>query len=310
MRAIFAFLFTALLFAGPPAARKELLTVPFWVQAENGEAEAALTPKDLRVTVNGVAAAPVRLLGPGDDLMLLVVADMAGDLTLAQEAKSALSERLQQLPPKAAVGLLKAQDGVLVLVDPTADRALVTAAIESLPVSGRAGLLETVQTVARIGDSVLSKAAVRVAVLYVSDSEVTNYREDFSNPVINYSDSGDMSRRFRDGLIRERISKLETALAGVKTPVFILHLAYRNDELNMAYQTGLMRLAATTGGTSFFCRSQTEIPDAMQKIFDTIASHYSVRVRLPASAPSSLEVTLESPGRSLNYRDRFLSGEK
>ena len=149
MRSLLAFLFAALLFAGPPAARRELLTVPFWVQAENGEAEAALSPKDLQVKVNGVAAPPVRLLGPGDDLMLLVVADMAGDLTLAQAAKSALSERIQQLPPKAAVGLLKAQDGVRVLVDPTANRALVTAAIESLPVSGRAGLLETVQTVAR-----------------------------------------------------------------------------------------------------------------------------------------------------------------
>ncbi len=260
--------------------------------------------------MNGVAAAPVRLLGPGDDMMLLVVADMAEDLTLAQAAKSALSARIQQLPPKAEVGLLRAQDGLRVLVDPTANRALVTAAIESLPVSGRAGLLETVLTVAKLGDSVLSKAAVRVAVLYVSDSEVTNYREDFTNPVINYSDSGDMSRRFRDSLVRERISKLETALAGVKTPVFVLHLAYRSDELNQAYQTGLMRLAAATGGTSLFCRSQTEIPDAMQRVFDAIVSQYNVRVRLPASAPSSLEVTLESPGRSLNYRDRFFLGGK
>lgn len=309
MRVFFAFLFVAVSLAGEPAARKALLTIPFWLQPENGEAEAALTPKDLHVTVNGLAAAPVRLLGPGDDLMLLVVTDMAEDLTLAQAAKSALSERIQQLPPMAAVGLLKAQDGVLVLVDPTADRAPVMAAIESLPVSGRAGLLETVQTVARLGDSVLSNAAVRLAVLYVSDSDVTNYREDFTNPVINRSDSGDMSRRFRDGLVRERISKLETALAGVKTPMFIVHLAYRSDELNKAYQTGLMRLAATTGGMSFFCRSQTEIPDAMQKVFETIASHYSVGVRLPASAPSTLEVTLESPGRSLDYRHRFLSGE-
>jgi len=115
------------------------------------------------------------------------------------------------------VGLLKVQDGVLVLVDPTVNRAQVKAAIESLPVSGRAGLLETVQTVADSGLGSL-ESGHRLAVLYVSDSDVTNYREDFTNPVINRSDSGDMSRRFRDGLVRDRISKLETALAGVRRP--------------------------------------------------------------------------------------------
>ena len=109
-------------------------------------------------------------------------------------------------------GLLRAQDGLRVLVDPTADRAALTAAVDALPVSGKAGLLDTVQTATSLGDAILGKAGVRLAVLFITDSDVGNYREDFTNPTINWTDSGDVSRRFRDGLIREKISKLNASL--------------------------------------------------------------------------------------------------
>ena len=74
----------------------------------------------------------------------------------------------------------------------------------------------------------------------------------------------------------------------VETPVFILHLAYRTDTLNQAYQTGLMTLAATTGGTSYFCRSQTEIPDAMGKAFEAITSQYSLAGCPPGGSAQDL----------------------
>jgi hypothetical protein len=115
-----------------------------------------------------------------------------------------------------------------------------------------------------------------------------------------------MSRRFPDVLVRERISKLDSTLATLRTPVFILHLSYRNDNLNDAYQTGLMTLAATTGGTSYFCRSQKEIPDAMRSMVDAIVSHYSVDVALPEQRPSVLTVQMQSNGRALKWRERFV----
>ncbi len=208
------------------------------------------------------------------------------DVTLADLAKRALNERIAQLPSNALTGLLSAQNGLRVLVDPTADRAALQTAVDALPVSGKAGLLETIQTAAALGDAILAKAGVRLAVLFITDSDVGNYREDFTNPTINWTDSGDISRRFRDGLIRERISGLSASLETVETPVFILHLAYRTDTLNQAYQTGLMTLAATTGGSSYFCRSQAEIPDAMDKAFEAITSQYSLTVALPKALPS------------------------
>lgn len=306
MRAVLSLLFAAWLCAAPPAAPKGRLRVPVWVEAGEGHSETELLREEIGVTVSGLAATPTVLLGPRDDLVLLVVTDMAGDVTLAELAKRALNERLTQLPPNAMAGLLRAQDGLRVLVDPTADRAALTAAVDALPVSGKAGLLNTVQTATSLGDAILGKAGVRLAVLFITDSDVGNYREDFTNPTINWTDSGDVSRRFRDGLIREKISKLNASLEAVETPVFILHLAYRTDTLNQAYQTGLMTLAATTGGSSYFCRSQTEIPDAMGKAFEAITSQYSLMVALPGDLPKTLDVTLESPeGLSLIWRGRF-----
>jgi hypothetical protein len=301
MRAVLLLLLAAAL----PAARKEALRIPVWVQSEAERPGPALARDAVSVKLSGVLAQPAGLLGPEDDLVLLVVTDMAGDITLAELAKKALVERIESLPPNALVGLLRAQDGLRVLVDPTADRPAMKSAIDNLPVSGKAGLLESVEKAAALGDAVLAKAVVRLAVLYITDSDVANYREDFTNPTINWSDSGDLSRHFRDGLIRERISKLDEALSKTETPVFIVHLAYRTDTLNLAYQTGLMTLAATTGGTTYFCRSQSEVSEAVSKAFEAITSQYSLTVPLPEKLPKVVDVTVESPGRSLSWRPRF-----
>ncbi len=102
---------------------------------------------------------------------------------------------------------------------------------------------------------------MRVAVLYITDSDIYNYREDYTNPVVNRSDSSDLSRRFPEGLIREEISRLSDNLATAKAPVFIVHLELNRQRLNDAYQNGLLQLAETTGGVGTLCRTRQEIPD-------------------------------------------------
>ncbi len=301
MRAFVLILCAFGLLGAPPAPRRDRIRVPVWAQ---GDAP-ALEPAAVSASLQGEKVQVGRLLGPGDGLMLLVVSDMAGDLSLAQIAKRAVTENIRQLPPSVWVGVLGAQDGLGVHLDPTPDREAVAAVVQELPVSGRAGLLDTIQPAVAIADAVLAKAAVRTAILFITDSDVYNYREDFANPVINRSDQHDMSRRFPDALIRERISKLEAALSALETPVFIVHLAYSGDGLNEAYQAGLIRLAAATGGAAAFCRSQSEIPDAIARALESITSHYSLEIPLPEDAPKDLEVTLESEGRTLNYRSRF-----
>jgi hypothetical protein len=270
--------------------------------AQNGP----LSLKAFNGKVDGQPASVLASHGPGDDLIVMLVLDLTEELALADLARNALVTAIGELPPEANIALLRAQDSLHVLVDPTADRSAVSAAVQALPVSGKAGFLDTVETASRIADAMLAKTAVRVAVVYVTDSNVTNYREDFTNPVINSSDQHDMSRAFPAGLIREKISKLESKLAVYQAPLFVVHVAYRSDRLNEAYQTGLFRLASASGGSSAFCRSRAEIPNVIASTFRTVASHYSVILRMPQRAPKVVQVQLEAAGQALTYRNRFV----
>ena len=181
-----------------PPIHESFWSVPLWVEP----ADPNLVPTDLAAFINDQPAMIAKLLNPDSDLVILVVLDLTGDLALIQPGKESLIAELNKLPDNAWVGLLNAQGGLSVLADPTGDRASIAALIQTFPISGKAGLLDTLDPVATLADHLLHKADVRVAVLYITDSDVTNYREDLTNPVINSSDPHDLSRRFPDALIR------------------------------------------------------------------------------------------------------------
>jgi len=275
-----------------------------WADSRNGQTP-KLSAEDLKARVNGVPVRIRRVLGPGEELMVVAVLDLTEDLSLVELAKQALEAELHKLPPSVYVGLMRAQDGLRVLVDPTRQPEPLVRAIRDLPVSGKAGLLESLPAALRLTDSILAKAAVRAALLYVTDSNVYNYREDYTNPVINYSDQHDLSRRFPESLVKERIARLERQLSAFQTPLFIVHLEYRSDRLNEAYQTGLMQLAAAAGGSSQFCRSRQEIPEAIAGIFQRIAAVHRVDVELPERRSKLLVLQLEATPVPLVYRTRF-----
>jgi hypothetical protein len=280
--------------------------VPVWLQGEG-----QLTAKQLKATMDGAASAIVDVRGPADDLMVLLVLDMVGDLASIEPAKEALIGALATLPPSTHVGVLRAQDGLRVLVDPTPDRERVTQAIRDNAAAGTAGLLENVELMGRIASGILLKTGVRVAVFYVTDSTVHNYRQDFTNPVINSSDAHDLSRRFPEQLIQEKVAKVENNLAKQQAPLFIVHLDYRNDRMNEAYQIGLKRLAETTGGAAEFCRSRSEIPKAIARTWASIQSHYSVAIAAPSNSPRTVQLELTAAGNpALAYRTRLVLKER
>jgi hypothetical protein len=282
-----------------PASPRQI-RIPVW-------ADAALRVEDLSARIDEAAASVLRVQGPDDDLMLLIVLDLVGDPSSVEPAKTALLEEIRRMPPRTVVGLLRAQDSLTVLADPTTDRDQLEQAITALPVSGKAGLLNTIEAAGHIADSILCKTTVRVALLYITDSEVANYREDFTNPVINSSDSHDLSRKFPEALVQEKIANLDRALEGQQTPLFLVHLNYRTDRINDAYQNGLKQLAETTAGTAAFCRSSAEIPQAIEKAISLIGAHYSVTLALPVRAGKTVHIELDAEGgiRTLNYRTHF-----
>jgi len=237
--------------------------------------------------------------------MLLIILDLVEDLNEIELARKALLDSITNLPANTYVGVLRAQDGLQVMLDPTDDHAAVAEAIRGFSVRGTPGLLETVDTASQLADSILTQSHVRIAVCYVTDSDIRGYREDFSNAVINRSDYGDLSRRFPEGRVRERISQLTGTLGSRNTPLFIVHLSYRTDQLNEAYQNGLMQLASTTGGRTVFCRSSAEIADAVGRMLTTISERYSLDVAVEAADGANVAITLESDLGPLEYRSRY-----
>ncbi len=237
--------------------------------------------------------------------MLLLITDLTGELARVDTARAAILDRIGTLGPNQFVGLMRSQDGLKVHSDPSANHEVLSTAIKAVPVEGKAALLNTIETAAKLGDSV-AKSGVRIAILYVTDSDVANYREDYTNPVVNSSDNRDLSRRFSDNLIKERISRLVRSVGQTQTPVFMVHLNYRTDQLNEAYQSGLIELANSTGGQAWFSRSRGDIPDLIQTAFARILNHYSVQVALPSSAPRESDIALSSGnGETLQYRSRY-----
>ena len=300
MRIWFALLIcTATLLAEPPKTQRESFRIPVW-----SDSPVPLSAENLSATIGGKPANVVRLRDPSEDLMLLVVLDLVGSLHEIDLARDALISTIQDFPPNVHVGVLKAQDGLRVLLDPTTDHSAITNTIKTFNVRGTPGLLESIETASNLADSILTKARVRIAICYITDSDIGDYREDFSNPVINRSDRRDLSRRFPEGRVRERISTLEARLVGRQTPVFIVHLAYNTTTLNEAYQNGLMQLASSTGGDSVFCRSNTEIASAIQNTLNQITSHYGLDLQPPEGASESMEITLEADS-NVEYRKRF-----
>jgi hypothetical protein len=305
-RCIFLLVCAGAIAATPPSAAPVQIRIPVWLDRDPGSEPAAT---DFHATIDGAESRVLGLQCPDDDLILLLVLDLSsGDLTVIDPAKETLLDDIRKLPPKTLVGLLRSSDGLHVLEDPTADRDAIAGEIALPALTGKTGLLSTLDAIGRVGDAMLKKSAVRVAILYVTDGDVRNYREDFTNPVINSSDSHDLSRRFPETLVQEKIAKLDAQLAARQTPLFIADINQRTDRLNQAYHNGLKQLAETTGGAAFFARSITEIPAAIQKSFETVQSHYSLTLAVPEHASARLQIRLTGPDgeRPVSYRTHLL----
>ena len=280
--------------AAPPPPKAEQVRIPAWF----GGVESAPEPKSVSARIDGKESRVLAIRGPGDPLMILVVLDLTEGLALIDPAKDALIAEASSLPEQVYLGLLRAQDGLRVVLDPTNDREKFAQAVRTLPVTGKAGLLEALLLTEQIADSVLVKTGVRVAVLHITDSDIRNYREDFTNPVINSSDRSDLSRRFPEGLIQDKIRRLVPQLAKHQSPLFIVHLDYRSERLNEAYQNGLKRLADSMAGESYFCRSVTEIPTSIHAMLRSIQSHYSLELAVPDKVRENADVSLTVKGVS------------
>jgi hypothetical protein len=255
--------------------------------------------------VEGKKAKVLALRDPASPLLLNVVLDLTGDMALIAPARAALKTELAALRSNVWISLLRAQDGLRVLTDPGPDRAAADAQLDVLETTGRAGLLEAVQPATELAERILHRSPIRTALLFLTDSNIYNYREDYTNPVVNPSDSRDLSRRFPEALIREKTAKLASALNTTDVPVFVSHLAWLRDRLNAAYQAGLLQIAEATGGSASFSRAPGDISGDLSQMFKKIMSHWAVDLELPAGTGRTYSVQLSVEGREIQYRTKY-----
>ncbi|MBM3725258.1 MAG: hypothetical protein FJW40_07535 [Acidobacteria bacterium] len=282
-----------------PAPRQPTLKVPFRL-----ESDAKVDRASVAVRINGKAVRLQRLLGPSDGLVLLVISDLTGDIAAADAARQALTAALAPLPPTVFTSLLRAQDGLTALTNPSSNRDALRTAFDTIPVTGYAGLLDTLETAGALADALSHKAAVRTAILYITDSLISNYRTDYTNPVVNSSDAGDLSRRFPEGLIREKMAQLQRAIRARHTPLFILHLRYQTDRLNDAYQTGLLDLATATAGDAAFCRTIADVPDNLNALLTAAQALHFAEVEAPGSKAEG-DIAIDAGGVSVKHRAHY-----
>lgn len=294
--------------AAPPP--KGSLKIPVWVEEGEDRFWNEGKRQTFKVFIEG-REVPIRSFqGPRNSTIVLVIFDTVVNLARVDQARAELSEAIKGLPENYWIGLLRAQDELSVIHEPTGDRAQLIEKIQTVPVAGKAGLLDTLEPVSRLATGMLQKAGVRLSVLYVTDSSIGNYRADYLNPVINSSDAGDLSRRFSDRAVQERMSRLAESLAGFTIPVFVLHLEHRSDSLNLAYQSGLERIAAVSGGSAIFCRTTDEIKPSLDKLLARIQSVYFLGIDTPDIKRQPAKIRIEArsatkPFERVNHVDRI-----
>lgn len=263
------------------------------IPARIGDTGCSIAPK-FNPTLNGKPVPIKAKMGPKSDQVILIVFDLTGSLSRIEAAKQAVIANISKLPPNTWVGVLRSQDGMHVLADPTSNRDKVDTIIRSLISNGTPGLLETVRATLTLADAMIRKSPVRVSVLYITDGSIYSYREDYTDPVINPSDRHDLSRRFRDVLINEKISKLERHISSLEAPLFVVQLHYRTNRLDQAYQNGLEALTTTTGGEAAICHSLSEIPQVISGLFQQIRNTWRLNLAVPSKTRSHLQVGLSA----------------
>lgn len=277
-----------------PGLRSEGFKMPVWGGGP---------PYSFEASIDGDPVAVESVQTPDADLILLLVMDMVNYPDRFDAAQDALVAKLTELGPRYFAGLMTAQDGLVVRQDPIRGRRRLREKLASIDIRGLPGLLDVVAEVSRVADATLAAADIRLAVLFLTDGQIEDYRGDYTVPVVNPSDRSDLSRRFGGQLVQERIRSVVDSLQSAQAPLFFIHMARRYDDLNEVYQNGISEFASVTGGQAMFAHGLQEIPALVAQTLDRIAAH-SV-LKLSADCEGTVRLRVTSRDADTRHRDSF-----
>lgn len=267
--------------------------LPVWIQGNGKLPKWELTLDEFKIIQGKSLLEATSLKKPESPTMLFIAFDTVGEVANISEVRSAVTHEIQELGSLYWVGLISANEQISVVQEPTPDREVLSQKIEQLSQIGKAGLLDTLIPLADFTTGILLKSDVRVAVIFITDSDIGNYKTDYLNAPINVSDSRDLSRRFAGRALQEKISRMSKAIAKFQVPIFIVHIAPGQDPLNRAYQNGLKQLAEVGGGKCLLSKSISDIPPTVHDAFEWARSFYLLSFRLAAPKGSYSDVMIK-----------------
>jgi len=286
--------------------------VPVWVRRSETGFETDLKAENFQLSDGKAPLNIMSFQSPESPTLLFVAFDTVGEIANINQVRLALRQELAKLGAQYWVRLISAQERIEVLQDPTSDRSVVLNNIEAMAQIGKAGLLESIIPIANLTTRILLRSNVRVAVIFVTDSDIGNYRIDYLNPPVNASDSRDLSRRFAGRALQEKISRMVATLVKSQAPIFIVHIDPGRDPLNRTYQNGLKQFAEAVGGQLFLSKTVADIPTVVEEAFRWVQNFYLLGVDVPRakSGFARLQISFSrdappNPGGRLAYSGRL-----
>jgi len=289
----------------PVFAQSTEVQIPVWAPAQGPLCAAAL---HLR-TAGDAELQLVRLQPPTSPTIVFVVLDLSSSVDGAAKVRDGLRQVLAVLPPQTWVGLLAVNGGLRVLQNPTRDRVLLRRDLAAITPSGYPGLLDSVEAVESIADQAQRGGRLKVAIVAITDSDVSRYRSDYADQQVNNSDLHDLSRRFPGRDLQSKVQRMDRRLLQFRVPLFVIQIEQRGDLLNRIYDNALQRFSATLGGSAWFVQSRAEIPADIGAAFRRVSRFYLATVRTPAPG-DDVELTLSFNGADLpagDYRQHLLT---
>src|SRR5687767_11195417 len=123
----------------PSPAPQSLIKIPVWVESQPEQFWTIGDRRSFKLFLGEQELALKSFAGPHSSTIVLLVFDVVADLARVDEARAAIIEKIEKLEPSSWIGLIRTQDGVSVLQEPTGDREAVIEKLKSIQVSGKAG---------------------------------------------------------------------------------------------------------------------------------------------------------------------------
>ena len=212
---------------GVGAQTPPVIKIPVCLLGEDGKPMTNLPGVDFRVTHGNQVLPRTHYWGPESPLLIVLALDTTGSITWIDRLRNELAAFVAKLPPNVQIMVVTINDGIRVVQNNTSDPDLLTQAVRNYDITGRPGFLENVESLEEKSDRIFERFPMRVATLFVTDSDIYGYR-----------------RRFSSADFTTEVERIQAKLQGFYAPIYVLRLP------SEVAQAQVLRGSTAADGTS------------------------------------------------------------